>query len=117
MVNLALENPTFAPAMRIITAITNAYPAIVTTSFAHGYINGTIIRLYIPKDYGMTQANHLYAPIMILNDVTFSMDLDTTPFDEFVIPDPQFYYAQCVGIGEINSTLQAAIQNILLPLS
>lgn len=114
---IAIRFPVFQPAMRIITAITNSYPAIVTTSFDHQYVDGTIVRLYIPPADGMQQANQLFGPIIVLSPTTFSIDIDTTSFDVFAIPSapPPFINtcAQSVPFAEINSTLNAAVQNVL----
>jgi len=112
----AYPYPVFQPAMRIISSITNAYPAVVTTTFNHQYITGTIIRLDIPLLFGMQQANQQYAPINVLSDTTFSIAIDTTTYDAFV-PSTQYpfsqQYAQTVPIAEINSILTAAVQNVL----
>jgi hypothetical protein len=114
MPSVALESTTFAPALRQISAITQANPAVVTTTFDHGYITGTIIRLYIPLTHGMQQAQHAFSSITVLGDTTFSMDsLNTITFDAFVLPAPEIQFAQCVPIGEINSILRAAFVNIL----
>lgn len=83
---LAIENPVFQRAMRIISNVTNANPAVVTTTFDHQYLTGMIVRLIIPKGYGMTQANQLYAPIVVTGDTTFTIDIDTTMFDRFASP-------------------------------
>jgi len=112
----AIEFPTFQPSMRIIVAITNAFPASVTTSFPHQYLNGTIVRLYIPKIYGMQQANELKGTILITGDTSFNIDIDTTFFDSFVVPStppPLKQFAQVVPIGEVTETLLAAVQNVL----
>lgn len=116
MATLAVANPIYQPAMRIIDSITNTYPAVVTTTFDHQYISGTIIRLIIPLGYGMTQANQLFGSITVTGDTTFEIDIDTTSFDAFAAPasypeDQQ--YAQCVPIAEDNDTLLAATQNVL----
>lgn len=109
----ALQYPVFQPAMRIITDITNGFPAVVTTSFPHQYLTGTIVRLVIPPFYGMVQANQLFGDIVVLNDTQFSIDIDTRLFDPFVIPTPQQQFAQSVAIGEVTETLDAALQNVL----
>lgn len=118
MTILAVANPIYQPAMRIITGITNSFPAIVTTSFAHQYKNETIIRLDIAPGYGMFQANQLFGSIIVLSPTSFSIDIDTTLFDAFVTPSaaPQNeQFSQCVPIGEDNDTLAAATLNILNP--
>jgi len=81
---LAIENPVFQRAMRVISSITNDYPAVVTTTFAHQYLDGLVVRLIIPKGYGMTQANQLYAPIIVTGDTTFTIDIDARYFDKFI---------------------------------
>jgi len=110
-------DPIFQPAMRLIAAITNSNPAVVTTTFRHQYVDGTIVRLDIPQADGMQQANGLFAPIIVLSDTTFSIAIDTTNFDAFSIPmDPPPYVNTCamvVPIGEVATTLQAAVRNVL----
>lgn len=83
---LALQNPTYQPAMRIIASITNASPAVVTTTFDHDYITGDIVRLYIPRGFGMLQADRLKGTVTVTGDTTFTIDIDTTDFDSLVVP-------------------------------
>ncbi len=112
----AIQFPTFQPAMRIISAITNAAPASVTTTFAHQYITGTIIRLNIPLGFGMTQANKKFGPITVTGNTTFTIDIDTTTYDTFAAPTAyplNYQLATCTAIGEINEILTAAEQNVL----
>jgi len=114
-------SPTYQPAMRLITAITNAVNAAVTTSFDHDYITGTIVRILVPDTYGMYQLNQRKGTITVTGTDSFTIDIDTTNFDTFVVPTlatpPEFYLtaktAQVVPIGEINSSLLAATQNVL----
>ena len=115
MTILAVANPVFQPAMRIISNITNGYPAQVTTTFAHQYITGTIVRLYVPAGYGMVEANQLKGPIVVTGDTTFTIDLDTTSFTAYSAPvlSDDMQYAQVVPIGEVNGILTAATRNVL----
>ena len=116
MAILALTDPIFQPAMRIISAITNSYPATVTTTFDHDYITGTIVRLVIPPGFGMVQADALSGPIVVTGPTTFTVDLDTTYFDAFVIPVAfplSYQHAQVLAIGEVNAILTAATDNVL----
>ena len=116
MAILAQQFPVFQKAMRIVSAITNAYPAAVTTTFKHQYITGMNVRLNVPEGFGMVQANKLYGYIIVTGDTTFTIDIDTTHFDVFAAPS-SFPFdrqsAQCTPIGELNSTLKAATQNVL----
>lgn len=116
MAILAIERPTYQPAMRIIETITNANPAVVTTTFDHNYLSGTIVRLLFPLGYGMEQAHELQGVITVTGDTTFSIAIDTTFFSPFTTPatfpeDRQ--YPQVVPIGEVSSTLRAATRNVL----
>lgn len=113
----AAQSPTFQPAMRLISAITNANPAQVTTTFDHDYVTGIIVRLEIPRAVGMHQANGLTGTITVTGTATFTVDIDTTDFDVFAIPGSPSPHdntcAQVIPIGEDNSLLRAATQNIL----
>lgn len=116
MTILAVALPVYQPAMRIISNITNAFPAEVTTTFDHQYITGTIVRLYVPAGYGMVEANQLKGSIIVTSTTTFTIDIDTTQFTAYETPttfpeDEQ--YAQVVPIGEVNGILTAAVQNVL----
>jgi hypothetical protein len=116
MAILAQQYPVFQPALRIISNITNAFPAIVTTTFNHQYKSGTIVRLMVPQGYGMIEANQLFAPITIIDDTNFSIMLNTKNFTPFTTPmtDPDDQqYPQAIPVGEINSTLLASYQNVL----
>lgn len=109
--------PVFQPAMRIITAITQARTAEVTTSFDHGYGDGLIIRLDIPPADGMQQANQFSGPILVTGTTTFTVPLDTTSYDAFAIPvgvSPHVNTcAMVVPVGELNSILTKATRNVL----
>jgi hypothetical protein len=110
-------NPAFKPAMRLIAAITNGYPAEVTTTFAHGYISGNIVRLIIPIPCQMIEANQLSGTITVTGLTTFIIDIDTTNFTPFiapVLPTPNPHDNTCalvVPIGEINDMISAAVNN------
>lgn len=110
-------NPIFQPAMRLIASITNAYPATVTTTFDNQYETGLIVRLDLPPAVGMQQANGLKGAITVINDTTFTIDIDTTHFDVFAIPPSPGPFdntcAQVVPIGEVNETVYLATRNIL----
>ena len=113
---LAQQSPTFKPAIRIVTDITNDFPASVTTSFDHGYIDGVIIRLVVPKGYGIIEADGLFGDITVTGDTTFTINIDTRQFNVFVTPGayPDSYQScQCVPFGELNSTLLSSYQNVL----
>lgn len=118
----AQAKPVFQRAMRIITNITNGFPALVTTSFDHQYAVGDIVRLDIPSFFGMPQANQLAGTILTIPTAnSFTVTIDTTFFDTFAVPSHTapgvkgfgYQYAQVVPFAEINSNLGGATQNIL----
>lgn len=116
MAILALPFPTYQPAMRVIASITKAFPAVITTTFAHQYETGMIARLNVPLGFGMVQVNQLYGPITVTNPTTFTMAINTTTFDAFATPaDFPFsqQYAQVTIIGEVNETILYAEKNVL----
>lgn len=113
----ANPSPIFQPAMRLIENITNALNAVITTTFDHDYITGAIVRIYVPKGFGMLQINKMKGTITVLSPTTFSIDIDTTLFDIFVASFPlDPFYPQVplvVPVGEINSTLSSSVVNTL----
>lgn len=118
----ALESPTYQPAMRIVTGITNAVTPTVTTSFDHDYLVGLIVRMLVPREFGMVQLNSLVGEIVgVPTDDTFVIDINTLAFDTFInaISDPNdipWYlndYASVVPVGEDNSLLAQATRNVL----
>ena len=114
----AQENPTFQRARRLISAITKANPAAVTTSFDHDYATGDIVRIYISKPYGMTEANKALSKITVTGSDSFTMDdLDSTKFTTFSIPGSLDWnvaeFPSVIPVGEISANLGGATQNTL----
>jgi len=119
----AVQMPMFQPAMRNILSITQGNPALITTTFdginpgAHNYQTGLIARLIIPDGFGMVRANQLYGTVTLVNDTQFTISIDTTLFDPFVVPTFQpgnnGTPAVVVPTGEINELLTEATQNVL----
>jgi len=108
----AIEDPIFQPARRLISTITQANPAAVTTTFDHDYFTGDIVRLIIPTGFGMVQANELVGTITVTGTTTFTIDINTIKFDSFSDPS-NGRVAQIVPVGEINSTIIGATENTL----
>lgn len=118
-----VQFPTFQRAMRNILSITQAENALITTTFDgttpgnHQYQTGLIVRIYVPDGFGMVQVNGLEGPITVVNDTQFTIPIDTTGFDAFVVPPYQpgafGTPAQVVPVGEVNEILTEATQNVL----
>lgn len=122
----SIQNPIYKPAVRDILSITQAFPAVVTTTFDgttpgdNSYLTGLIVRLFIPNNYGMVQLNQEIFTITVLTSSTFSIPVDARFFDPFVIPtevalQPLFNPAQVVPIGESTDTLDQTFINTLTP--
>lgn len=119
----SIQFPSFQRAMRNVLSITQAEQALITTTFDginpgdHQYSTGLIVRLNVPEGFGMVRVNELSAPITVVNSTQFTMPIDTTNFDPFVIPtyQPGFFGtpAQVVPVGEVNDLLTMATQNVL----
>ena len=116
----ALTNPIFKPAVRDIAAISQGLITQVTTTFAHSYLTGLIIRLVIPPDFGMIQLDGTVWTITVTGDTTFTIPVDSTNFDQFVVPteavdQPLGTPAQVTPVGEQSSILTQSFVNVLTP--
>ena len=118
-------NPAFQPAMRIITAITNAYPVAVTTQVNHLYTTGMVVRIVIPQADGMQQLNNYLGEITVTGPDTFTLNVDSTYYDVFSVPVDNWTdpingisihidtCAQVLPVGENAYKLDAAMRNTL----
>jgi hypothetical protein len=120
-------DPSYYPARRIITGISQATQAVVTLSVTHGYTVGQKVRLIVPTvtatAYGMTDLNGVQATIVAVGAAgvnsstnTITIDVDTTGFTAFAFPlttAPGFTPAQVVPIGENTAEALSANVNIL----
>lgn len=118
MPGFAIASPTYQPAMRLVTAVTNASTAVVTTSFDHDYLVGLIVRVYVPSEWKMFQIDRLVGTIIAVpTDDTFTIDIDTTNFDTFVVPAPEPWYinnyAMVVPVGSLSASINQATRNVL----
>ena len=83
----------FYPLPQTIADITQANPAVVTTDSNHNLTTGQVIRLNIPKPYGMQELDHQVAIITVISDTMFSLqktqvppavDIDSRQFQDFI---------------------------------
>jgi hypothetical protein len=56
------------------------------TTQANTYIEGQVVRLFIPYPYGMFQANNLQGKILSNVGSVITLDIDSRGFDEFTVP-------------------------------
>lgn len=79
------------PSSLTITAITKAYPMVVTVSVnaiteSNTYLIGQLVKLNIPYLYGMQQANGLLGRIIDTGASTLTLDINSIQFDAFSVP-------------------------------
>ncbi len=78
------------PSALEITAISQANSMVITTlansDEVNTYIVGQLVRLTVPQTYGMYQANGLTGQIISINGSDFSLNIDSSGFDPFVVP-------------------------------
>ena len=100
---------TFTPDRTNITGITQANPAVVTTSPAHQMLTGMVARLVIPQNYGMIPLNGSVVHVNVISPTTFAcyaslvpsaVTINSIDFPAFVIPTNPGLLASCIPIGE-----------------
>lgn len=92
-------DPLFYPRRRVITNISKAVNANVSTSVAHGLTPGQEVRFNIPAVSGMIQLNpnplNNYFPqgslvpaivVTVVDDFNFTINIDTTAYTTFTFP-------------------------------
>lgn len=99
---------TFSPDRSTITNITQAVPAVVTTNQNHGLFNGNVVRLNVPKTYGMFQLNNIPVQVVPLSPTTFScwymlvpqgLPVDSRSYPGFVTPTNPGFVASVIPMG------------------
>ncbi len=79
------------PSSIVITAITNAYPAVITVQVnslteSNTYQEGQLVKLLIPITYKMFQADGQTPRVISVNGNDITVDMDSRNFDPFVVP-------------------------------
>ncbi len=76
------------PSTLLITGITQSYPMVVTFTVpdtgANTYVIGQVVRLFVPRTWGMFQANGLMGRILFVDSSTMALNIDSTYFDTFI---------------------------------
>ena len=86
--NVYLPGSPVIPMYLLISSITKSNPMVVTVSTPNSYIPGQVAYFSIPFDYGMYQLNGQAIEIIDVDttNLIFTMALDSTQFDPFVVP-------------------------------
>jgi len=94
------------PSALEITDISKSNPMVISTSANSDqmdtYIAGQQIKLTVPANYGMFQANGLNALITEVNGSDITVNVDSTLFDTFVIPSTYISGASLAPSGSRN---------------
>jgi hypothetical protein len=88
MANQYLPGVIQIPSTLLITGITQSFPMVITfivpSTGANTYVLGQVVRLTVPRTWGMFQANGLMGKIMAVDSSTMTLNIDSTYFDTFV---------------------------------
>lgn len=88
MANQYLPGVIQIPSMLLITSMTQSYPLVIgftVPQFSENtYIPGQLVRLTVPRTWGMYQANGLTGEILTIGSSTMTVNIDSTYFDTFV---------------------------------
>jgi hypothetical protein len=84
--NVFLPPSPVSPPFLLISAITRAPKAVVTVTTTNTYVEGQLCYFSIPFTYGMFQLNGKTGKIVSITGLNFTMDIDSSQFDTFVIP-------------------------------
>lgn len=99
---------TFSPPRVAISAITQANPCVVSTSANHNLVTGAVVRLHVPKNYGMVPLNNNLYIVTVLSSTTFSLqatqvppavNIDSSAFPAFTIPSNPGFTAEVISVG------------------
>jgi hypothetical protein len=74
------------PNWKYVTNITNEQRAVVTCANEHNFFLYELVTLHVSKYYGMNEVDGMTAKIIDLDDITITLNLDTTSFTPFVFP-------------------------------
>ena len=88
MANQFLPPVIAIPSTLLITGITNALPMVITFTIpstgANTYQLGQLVRLSVPRTWGMYQANGMTGRIMAIGSSTMTLNIDSSMFDPFI---------------------------------
>lgn len=99
---------TFSPPRSAISMITQANPCVVTTSTNHNLTTGQVVRLHVPKNFGMVPLNNGTFSVTRLSNNTFSLQLTQIPvainvnsvaFPAFTTPSNPQFTAEVLPVG------------------
>jgi len=95
----------FRPKEYNIDSITNGVTTLVTTTTAHDYVVGQLVRLLISQIFGARQFNEQTAYVInIPSNTSITLALDSSSFDLFhANPALDTTQPQVVAVGDVNN--------------
>jgi hypothetical protein len=94
------ECMSYTPTLLTIISITQANPAVVTVSEDHNMTTGQVVRVRIPKPYGMQEINGQLVQITTLSATTFSLQYSLcNPMGAVNVDSTNFQAFSDVGTG------------------
>lgn len=100
----------FIPNRQEVSSITRANPGVVTTTQDHGYEDGLCVRFFFPLNVGMNQLNEKVVKITKLDDISFSIGVNTSKFDVFS-PVSSSQEPQVIPVAERADILSQSVRN------
>jgi len=91
---------TFYPANNSITAISQESNAVISLSETNDLTAGQVVRINVPKTYGMIQINEKLGNILSVTSSSITVDIDSTHFDAFSVPGSPVQSALIIPVGE-----------------
>lgn len=79
-------DPIYYPRRRYVIDATPASSMVVTCSVDHGFTVGQRVRLKIPSEFSMVEADGLLGTITTATDNTLTLDIDSSSFTAFTFP-------------------------------
>lgn len=102
----------FVPKRTYIASIASSGDeTVITTTDDHHYSEGLYVRFVYPPSFGMISIINKDFLIHLIDNTSFSIDVDTRKDDPFVLPAGHKQSAQVVPTGEDALTLANAIEN------
>lgn len=88
MPNQYLPGVITTPSQLLIVGITQSCPMQITFTVpgdsANTYIPGMLVHLFVPRTWGMYQADNLVGKILTIGSSNMTLNIDSTNFDPFV---------------------------------
>ena len=122
-------NPNFPwlPQQKTIASITNANPAVITTTTDHGYSTGFNVRVFFPYTasnvFGMEQIAEQTGTITVLSPTSFSITIDTRGYPAFtqgtrekaqVIPISQYQNSNNLDFTQVNPVNPNTLEQVVV---